>query len=83
MMRREVELYLSDYAVAPRHAYIFSQNGAFFIQNHDENIGAGDMPVKPLSLWDRPVIGIQELKDGDMITVGMTILRFNTKRRRH
>jgi len=83
MMRREVELFLSDSAVAPRHAYIFAQNGSFFVQNHDDNVGEGGMPLQPLSVWDQPVMGVQELKDGDMITIGMTLLRFNTKKRRH
>jgi hypothetical protein len=83
MMRREVELFLSDSAVAQRHAYIFAQNGAFFIQNHDDNMGENGMPLQPLSVWDRPVVGVQELKNGDMVTIGMTLLRFNTKKRRH
>jgi hypothetical protein len=83
MMRREVELFLSDSLVAARHAYIFAQNGSFFIQNHDDNVAEGGMPHQPLSIWDQPVVGIQRLKDGDMITVGMTMLRFHTKKRRH
>jgi hypothetical protein len=83
MMRREVELFLSDSAVAQRHAYIFAQNGAFFIQSHDDNVDEGGMPLQPLSVWERPVVGIQELKDGDMINIGMTLLRFNTKKKRH
>jgi hypothetical protein len=80
--RKEVELFLADSTVAPRHAYFFAEKGAFYIENHPENTGPQGLPLQPLLVGDREVIGIRKLIPGEIITLGSTQLRFQTKSRR-
>jgi hypothetical protein len=81
MYRQDVQIYLPDAMVAPRHALLFAAKKRFFIQLHPDNIGQQGQPLDPLQLGDANVVGTMELRNGDELVVGQTLLRFTTKRK--
>ena len=83
IFRKEVDLFLSDSEVAHRHAYILCQNGRYYVETHPDNVGPQGQAIKPLEIWDRPVMGIHEIHSGDLILVGQTQLRFEKRHRRN
>ena len=75
------QIYIPDAMVSPRHAMIFGSKKRYFVQIHPENVTSHGQPVKPLLLADQNVVGTRELKNGDELVVGQTLLRFVTKRK--
>jgi len=78
---RSVDLYLPDSLVAPRHALLFTKTKRFFVQSHDENTGPQGQPLKALELNGEPVAGTRELRDGDDLVLGQTLLRFSSRKK--
>lgn len=82
MYSRDVQIYIPDAMVAPRHALLYEQRKRFFIQQHPDNVGPQGQPEAPLQLGRMNVVGTRELRDGDELIVGQTLLTFRTKKKR-
>jgi len=78
---QDVHIYIPDAMVGPRHAILFAKNKRFYIQLHPENAGQLGQPIEPLQLGNDNVVGTKEVRDGDEIVVGQTLLRFSTRRK--
>jgi pSer/pThr/pTyr-binding forkhead associated (FHA) protein len=81
MYAQDVQVYIPDAMVSPRHALLFAKNKRFFVQLHPENVGPHGQPLEPLQIGDMNVVGTRELHNGDELVVGQTLLRFSTKRK--
>jgi hypothetical protein len=81
MIRPEVQIYLPDAMVAARHAVLMANKGRFFLQPHADNLGPQGQPVRPLTVGNTQVVSTRELRHGDEIVVGQTLLRFLTARK--
>lgn len=76
---QEVQIYIPDQMVSNRHAIIRGQKGHFFIEQHPENRGPQGQPLYPLQLRGRDVVMRQELRHGDDVVIGQTLLRFEMR----
>jgi hypothetical protein len=81
MYTQDVQIYIPDAMVGPRHAILFSKKKRFFIQLHPENAGPQGQPLEPLQIGDMNIVGTRELRNGDEVVVGQTLLRFTTKKK--
>ena len=81
MYAGDVQVYIPDAMVGPRHAILFAKNKRFYLQLHPENVGPQGQPLEPLQVGDMNVVGTRELHNGDEVVVGQTLLRFATKRK--
>jgi pSer/pThr/pTyr-binding forkhead associated (FHA) protein len=77
----EVQIFIPDALVSPRHAFIIGRNGQFFVQQHPENRGRQGQPLNPLQVGGQDVIGERQLRHGDNIVIGQTLLRFETRKK--
>ena len=82
MYSRDVQIYIPDALVARRHALLFEQRKRFFVQQHPDNVGPQGQPASPLQLGHANVVGTREIRDGDELVVGQTLLRFHTRKKR-
>jgi len=80
MYGRPVDIYIPDAMIAKRHAVLFAKSKAFYIQQHQENMGPQGQPLSPLQVNNANVAGTRELRAGDEIVMGQTLLRFSSKR---
>jgi len=78
----EVQVYIPDAMVAERHAFLSGRGGRFYIELHPENKGPQGQPVHLLQVRGYGITMPQELRDGDDIIVGQTLLQFHTQRRK-
>jgi hypothetical protein len=78
---QEVQIYIPDQMVNNRHAIIRGQKGRFFIEQHPENRGPQGQPLYPLQLRGQDLVMPQELRHGDDVVIGQTLLRFETQKR--
>jgi hypothetical protein len=72
---RPVDIYIPDAMVAKRHAVLF-----FFVQQHQDNVGPQGQPLKTLQHNQSNVTGTRELRDGDELVIGQTLLQFSSRR---
>lgn len=79
---QEVQVFIPDSLVAPRHAILSGNHQRFFIERHPEGLDPIGPFALPLLVNGSEVRGRLELKDGDTIQVGQTALQFNNRRRR-
>ena len=80
MYGRAVDVYIPDAMVAKRHAVLFAKGKRFYIQQHADNVGPQGQPLSPLQVNHRNVSSTLELRDGDEIIMGQTLLRFFSKK---
>jgi MFS family permease len=78
---QDVHIYIPDAMVGPKHAVLFAKNKRFYLQLHQDNAGPLGQPLEPLQLGNDNVTGTREVRDGDEIIVGQTLLRFSTRRK--
>ena len=82
MYAQAVHVYVPDAMVSPRHAVLLARKKRFYVQLHPENANQVGQPLQPLLLGDETVTGNgRELRNGDEIVVGQTLLRFLTRRK--
>jgi hypothetical protein len=79
---RDVQIYIPDALVSARHALLYERNKRFFIQLHPDNVGLGGQAMAPLLVGNLNVTGPHELRDGDNILVGQTLLLYSTRKKR-
>jgi hypothetical protein len=80
MYGRVVDIYIPDAMVAKRHAVLFEKDKRFYLQQHSENVGPQGQPLATLQVNNANVISTRELRHGDEIVVGQTLLRFLSKK---
>lgn len=80
MYARPVDVYLPDAMVAKRHAVLFAKSKRFYIQQHPENVGPQGQPLAALQVNNANVTGTRELRDGDEIVMGQTLLKFSSRK---
>lgn len=76
---REVDIYIPDASVAPRHARIFAKDGRFYITRHPDLMTESGLRRYMLRLQDRSVTTPRPLEDQSVIVVGRTSLMFVMK----
>jgi hypothetical protein len=79
---RDVQIYIPDALVSARHALLYERNKRFFIQLHPDNVGLRGQAMAPLLVGNLNVTGPHELRDGDNILVGQTLLLYSTRKKR-
>jgi hypothetical protein len=77
---RAVDVYLPDARVAKQHAMLFAKCKRFYIQQHPENVGPQGQPLATLQVNNANVISTTELRDGDEIILGQTLLQFASRK---
>ena len=80
-IRPDVDVLIQDEMITDRHAYIVSHRKKFYIEPHIENKTPEGLPRYPLQLRGSDVTRAEELKDGDIVTVGQTLLRFESRKK--
>ena len=79
--RPEIEVFIPDATVAPRHARLYGRDGRFFLARHPDVANSAGMARFPLRVGGRSVAGFQELHDSDDILIGRTALSFVARRK--
>lgn len=71
-------IHVADRKMAPQHAWIEWEEGAFKIYAHDKNINPGGMPIWKLEAGSPPttVMGRYKLNSGDEIHMGQSRFTF-------
>ena len=77
---QEVQIFLPDEQVAPRHAILTVRGGRFCLERHAESFDPMGLFQYPLQVQGRDVDRMQELRDGDTIRIGRTQLCFRSRR---
>jgi hypothetical protein len=80
MYGRPIDIYIPDAMVAKRHAYLYAREKRFYIQQHENNIGPQGQPLSALQVNNMNVVNARELRDGDEIVLGQTLLKFSSRR---
>jgi hypothetical protein len=75
---QEVQVFLPDEAVAPRHAIVTGRNGRFYIERHPESIDPAGFFNYVLHVNGRELEDAQVLHSGDEILIGGTRVRFQS-----
>jgi hypothetical protein len=78
---REVEIYLPDASVAPRHARIYGRDGRFFVTRHPDVMSEAGLRRFALKAQNRSITSPFELQDRTVINLGRTTLMFLARRR--
>jgi hypothetical protein len=73
---REVDIYLPDGSVAPRHARIYGRDGRFYITRHPDVMSEAGLRRFVLKVQNRSIASLCELHDQTLIVLGRTTLMF-------
>jgi hypothetical protein len=79
--RPEVEIYIPDAAIAPRHGILYGRSGRFFLARHPDIGGEAGLARYVLRVKGKTIQASQELRDADDILIGRTALKFVTKKK--
>lgn len=79
--RPDVQVFIPDAAIAPRHAVVYAQNGRFHLARHPDTGGEAGLARYVLRVRGKSVVRAQELRDSDDILIGRTALRFQAIKR--
>jgi hypothetical protein len=78
---REVEIYLPDGSVAPRHARIYAKDGRFYVARHPDVMSEAGLRRFVLKVQNRSITSLCELHDQTLIVLGRTTLMFVAKQK--
>jgi hypothetical protein len=78
---REVDIYLPDGSVAPRHARIYGRDGRFYVTRHPDVMSEAGLRRFVLKAQNRSVTSPYELHDQTLIMLGRTTLMFIAKQK--
>lgn len=78
--RPEIDVFIPDTGIAPRHAILFGKGGRFFLARHPDASDQASMARFQLRVRGRTVVSSQELRDADDIMVGRTALKFVSRK---
>jgi len=79
--RPDVEIFIPDTAIAPRHAILFGKEGRFYLARHQDTVGQAALARFVTRVKGKSMVGSQELRDNDDIQIGRTALRFAAKKK--
>ena len=79
--RPEVEIFIPDASIAPRHATLISREGRFYLSRHPDAAGQRGLARYVLRVRGKTVARSEEIRDTDDILVGRTALRFVSRKR--
>lgn len=77
---RDVDIYLPDALVAPRHARLYGKNGRFFVTRHPDIMSEAGLRRFVLRVQDRSITAPYELTDDSLMVLGRTTLMFAAKK---
>ena len=77
---REIDIYLPDASVAPRHARIYGKDGRFFVTRHPDAMSEAGLRRFVLKAHNRSITSPCELHDQTLVIVGRTTLMFVAKK---
>ena len=80
--RPEIEIYIPDASIAPRHARLFGKEGRFYLARYADAAGSPALARYVLRVGGKTVTGFHELHDADDILIGRTALSFVAKRKK-
>jgi hypothetical protein len=80
MYARPVDVYIPDALIGRRHAVLFAKNKRFYIQHHSDNIGPQGQALTVLQVNRSNVATTRELRSGDDLLLGQTLLRFYSRK---
>ena len=78
--RPEVEIFIPDASIAPRHARLYGKEGRFYLAQHTDVAAEAGLARYVLRVGGKTVTGFRELHDSDDILIGRTALSFVAKR---
>lgn len=78
---REVDIYLPDGSVAPRHARVYGKEGRFFVTRHPDVMSEAGLRRFILKVQNRSITAPYELHDQTLIVLGRTTLMFLAKQK--
>jgi hypothetical protein len=78
---REVDIYLPDGSVAPRHARIYAKDGRFYVARHPDVMSEAGLRRFVLKVQNRSITSLCELHDQTLIVLGRTTLMFVAKQK--
>jgi len=78
---REIDIYLPDASVAPRHARIYGRDGRFFVTRHPDVMSEAGLRRFVLKAQNRSITSPIELRDQSLVVVGRTTLMFIAKQK--
>jgi MFS family permease len=78
---REVDIYLPDASVAPRHARIYGREGRFYVTRHPDVMSEVGLRRFLLKAQNRSITSPFELRDQTLIVLGRTTLMFIAKQK--
>jgi hypothetical protein len=78
---REVDIYLPDGSVAPRHARVYGRGGRFYVTRHPDVMSEAGLRRFSLKAQNRSVTAPYELHDQMLIVLGRTTLMFVAKQK--
>jgi hypothetical protein len=76
---REIDIYLPDGSVAPRHARIYGRDGRFYLTRHPDLMSEAGLRRFVLKAQSRSITYPFELRDQTLIVLGRTTLMFVAK----
>jgi hypothetical protein len=79
--RPEIEIFIPDAAIAPRHARLYGRDGRFYLARHSDVAGSAGLARYVIRVAGQTVIGSCELHDADDILIGRTALSFIARRK--
>jgi pSer/pThr/pTyr-binding forkhead associated (FHA) protein len=79
--RPEIEIFIPDASIAPRHARLYGREGRFYLARHSDVAGTSGLARYVLRVAGQTVIGSRELHDSDDILIGRTALCFVARRK--
>jgi MFS family permease len=79
--RPEIEIFIPDASIAPRHARLYGKEGRFYLARHTDAAGNSGLARYVLRVRGKTVTGFQELHDSDDILIGRTALCFVARRK--
>jgi len=77
---RNVDIYLPDASVAPRHARLYGKSGRFYVTRHPDIMSEAGVRRFVLRLQGHSVTAPRELVDESLIILGRTTLMFAAKK---
>ena len=78
--RPEIDIFIPDAGVAPRHAILLGKDGRFYVARHPGASDQASLARFQLRVRGKTVVTSQELRNSDDILVGRTALRFVTRK---
>ena len=83
MYSQEIQVFLPDEQIAPKHAIVTGRRGRFFIERHPESIDPQGFFNYALQVQGKDVRGLEPLSNGNNILIGSTRLVFLERKHRN